>query len=110
MIQARRQWRPAIAIQFRANREFIKLAMTLCCDIVANMRNRPLGASTCLRRYAPFAVTAENSDRTADATAVLAFAKPSAVQDFRRRRRCLRLINCRKNSERCIAPLASYSL
>jgi hypothetical protein len=39
----------------RANRAFIKLTMTLYCDIVANMRNRPLGASTCLRRYAPFA-------------------------------------------------------
>ena len=83
----------------RANRAFIKLTMTLYSDIVANMRNRSLGASACLRRYAPFAVTAENSDRTADATAVLAFAKPSAVQDFRRRRRCPRLINCRKNSK-----------
>ena len=66
----------------RANRVFIKLTMTLYCDIVANMRNRSLGASACLRRYAPFAVTAENSDRTADATAVLAFAKPFGGPGF----------------------------
>src|SRR5882724_7555315 len=47
----------------RANRVFMKLTMTLYCDIVANMRNRSLGASACLRRYAPFAVTAQNSGR-----------------------------------------------
>src|ERR1700757_1092053 len=39
---------------FRANSAFIKLTMRLCCDIVVKMRNRPLDASTCLRRHAPF--------------------------------------------------------
>ena len=63
-------------------------AMTLCCDIVAAVRSLSLGAMT--GGNAPFAVlgffptkTAENSERTADAAAVLVFAKPSAAQDFR---------------------------
>jgi hypothetical protein len=74
----------------RAKRAFVKLTMTLCCDIFAGMqsitrRNEPVSGGN-----APFAVlgffptkTAENSERTADVAAVLAFAKPSAAQDFR---------------------------
>jgi len=75
----------------RANRAFIKLTITLCRDIVADMRSLLLGAMNLspavmpLLRFLDFfpTKTAENSARTADAAAVLAFAKPSAAQDFR---------------------------
>jgi hypothetical protein len=64
----------------RANRAFIKLTESV------TRRDEPVSGGN-----APVAVlgflatkTAENSERTADAAAVLAFAKPSAAQDFRR--------------------------
>src|SRR5713101_5509075 len=76
----------------RVNRAFVKLTMTRCCDIVAGMRSRSLGATNLspavmpLLRFLGFVPTkpAENSERTEDAAAVPASAKPSAAQDFRR--------------------------
>ncbi len=75
----------------RAKRAFVRLTMTPCCDIVAgyvesiSRRDEPVSGGA-----AAFAVlgffptkTAENSEKTADVAAVLAFAKPSAAQDFR---------------------------
>jgi hypothetical protein len=62
----------------RANRAFIKLTITLCCDIVAGMQSRSLGAMNLspavmpLLRFLDFVPTkpAGNSERTADAAAV----------------------------------------
>src|SRR6266481_10066497 len=75
----------------RTKRTFVKLTMSLCCDIVADMRSLSLGAMNLSPALCPISVfwdfsptkTAGNSEITADAGAVLAFTKLSAAQDFR---------------------------
>jgi len=75
----------------RAKKAFVKLTRTPYCDIVGGMQSPSLGAMNLSPAVVPlFAVlgffpakTAGNSERTADAAAVLAFAKPSAAQDCR---------------------------
>jgi hypothetical protein len=73
----------------RTKRTFVKLTMSLCCDIV-DMRSLSLGAMNLSPAVCPISVfwdfsnqNSGNSERTADAGAVLAFTKLSAAQDFR---------------------------